>query len=155
MKRYVLALRQAAIVEPTNFETAYELAETLRKLSFQGLEGYRQLAEEAITWFQRSSRLNPYDPYNQMGIGMCLDWLGQHAEAGPYFERAVTLDPNNYSVLALLGWHLVQREEYAAAKEPLERSLQLQHAWHNPVAAAYLPVVKRKLDETGKSAQSK
>ena len=58
------------------------------------------------------------------------------------------LDPNNYYVLALRGWHQVQTEEYAAARESLERSLQLQHAWHNPVAAAYLPIVKRKLDET-------
>jgi O-antigen ligase len=155
-KRYVLALRQAADVEPMNFETTYELAETLRRLSYQGLEGYQQLAAEAIKWFQRGTRLNPYDPYNHLGIGMCLDWLGQHAEGGACFERAVKLDPNNYYVLALRGWHHVQTAEYAAAKESLERSLQLQHAWHNPVAAAYLPIVKQKLDETAnKSAPSR
>jgi len=139
-----------------NFETTYELAETLRRMSYQGLDGYQPLAEEAIKWFQRGSLLNPYDPYNHMGIGMCLDWLGQQAEGGPCFERAVKLDPNNYYVLALLGWHHVQTKDYAAAKESFERSLQLQHAWHNPVAAAYLPIVKRELDETAKkSAQFK
>src|SRR5207247_2426675 len=99
-QRYVLALRRAAAAAPMNFETTYELAETLRRLSYQGLDGYQQLAEEAIKWFQRGTRLNPYDPYNHMGIGMCLDWLGKHAEGGPYFDRAVKLDPNNYSVLS-------------------------------------------------------
>ena len=155
-KEYVLALKQAATAEPMNFETTYELAETLRKMSYQGLKGYQQLAEEAIKWFQQGARLNPYDPYNPMGIGMCLDWLGQHAEAGLYFETAVKLDPNNYLVLALLGWHHVQIEEYAAAKASFERSLRLQHAWHNSVAAAYLPIAQRKLDESAnKPAQFK
>ena len=151
-KRYVLALKQAAAAEPMNFETVFELADALRRLSYQGLDGNQELAQEAAQWFQRGASLNPYDPYNQTGIGMCLDWLGRHAEAGPYFERAVKLDPNNYYVLALRGWHHVQAKEYAAAKPWFERSLQLQHPWHNSVAAAYLPIVKRKLDEAANKA---
>ena len=144
-KRYVLALRQAAVVEPMNVETTYELGDTLRRLSWQGLKGYQELAEEAINWFQRGTRLNPYDPYNQTGIGMCLDWLGRHDEAAPFYEKALKLDPNDYYVRAYQGWHFVQTGDYLTAKQWFERSLKLQMAWHKPIASQYLSLIEPKL----------
>ena len=56
---------------------------------------------------------------------MCLDWLGRHDEAGPYFSQAEALDPNGYYTVAIVGWHYVQIGDYAAAKPWLERSLRL------------------------------
>jgi len=144
-KRYVLALRQAAVMEPMNFETTYELADTLRRLSWEGLEGYQELAEQAMEWFQRGTRLNPYDPYNPTGIGMCLDWLGRHAAAAPFYEKALKLDPNDYYVRAYQGWHFVQTGDYLSAKQWFERARKLQMAWHKPIASQYLSLIEPKL----------
>jgi O-antigen ligase len=155
-RRYLAALRHAAVLEPTNFETTYELGDSLRRLSWQGLKGYEQLAEEAINCFQRGARLNRYDPNCQLGIGLCLDWLGRHDEAAPYFEAALKLDPNDYYVRAYQGWHFFQTRNYAAAKQWFERARKLQMAWHQPIASQYLSLLDAKLKEapaTGPNGQ--
>ncbi|PYL01349.1 MAG: hypothetical protein DME19_01880, partial [Verrucomicrobia bacterium] len=141
------SLEKAFRVEPMNSDTAYEIGESLRHLSWQGDTGYEKLASEAIEWFRRSSRLNPHDPYNPMRIGMCLDWLGNHNEAASYFERALKLDPNDYYTIAHMGWHYSEAGDYARAKEWFERSIKLEMAWHKPIASHYLPVIERKLSE--------
>lgn len=141
------ALKQAAIHEPMNSETANEIGETLRTLSWQGDSNYQQLARDAIQWFERGIRLNPFDPYNYAGAGMCLDWLGQHDQAAPYYVAAVKRDPNNYYILTRQGWHFFQIEDYVTARKYFERSLTLYHPWHNPVAASYLAIIDRKLKE--------
>jgi cytochrome c-type biogenesis protein CcmH/NrfG len=142
-------LEKAWSVDPENFQTAYELGETLRQISWQGDPGYAEWARRAIPWFERSVRLNPYDPNPLLRIGMCLDWLGLPAEAVGYFQKAVSLDPNNYYIQALMGWHHVQTGDFAAAKPWLERSIVLHHAWKNPIARNYLEIVDRRLKESG------
>jgi len=77
---------------------------------------------------------------------MCLDWLGRHTEAGPYYERAFECDPNNYYVLAHLGWHFVQTEDYATAKLWFERSYRIKW-WDNPIADSYLTIINRKFKD--------
>jgi tetratricopeptide (TPR) repeat protein len=141
------ALEGAVTVEPMNAETAYSLGDAYRRLSWQGDSDYEKWARQAIEWFSRGMRLNPYDPYCPMRRGMCLDWLGLHEEAAPFFRRAVALDPNNYYVLAHMGWHWVQTGDYAAARSWFERSLLLHHGWHNPIASTYLEIVERRLKE--------
>ena len=47
---------------------------------------YESLAKTAMDWFSRGMKLNPYDGYNYMGYGMCLDWLERHDEAGNLFQ---------------------------------------------------------------------
>jgi len=69
----IAALKTAHEIEPTDFETTYAIGEALRQLSWQGYVGYEKLAQEAIEWFRCGIHLNPYDPYNYMKIGMCLD----------------------------------------------------------------------------------
>ena len=141
------ALAAAAALEPTNFETAYALGESLRRLSWVGGDDYVERATEAMTCFERAIRLNPYSPTARIGLGMCLDWLERHDEAGPHFEAALRLDPNNYSVVAHRGWHFFQVEDYAQAKDCFVHSLNLMWAGRNPIAAHYLTIVERKLAE--------
>jgi hypothetical protein len=50
--------------------------------------------------------------------------------------------------LAHLGWHYVQMEDWATAKQWFERSLSLFWA-DNPIARSYLEIVNRKLAEAG------
>jgi Flp pilus assembly protein TadD len=83
-----------------------------------------------------------------MRIGMCLDWLGRHADAALYYDRAHKLDPNNYYVLVHIGWHHVQTGDLQTAKTWFERSITVHHAWKNPIARTYLEIVNKRLEET-------
>lgn len=132
-------------VEARNFATAYEIGEIFRLRSWQGDDDYRELAETAKAWFEKAAKLNPHDPYNPMRIGMCLDWLRRHDEAAEFFARAGRLDPNGYFVLAHLGWHQFQIEDYAAAQKLFERSIELTpYPYPNPIARSYLDIIERR-----------
>jgi tetratricopeptide (TPR) repeat protein len=146
------ALEKAFAAEPMNFETAYNIGEAYRVESFNGGESYEALAKTAMSWYARGMKLDPYDGYNYLRHGMCLDWLDRHDEAEPYFNRAEALDPNGYYIVANVGWHYVQTGDYAAAQSWLERSLRLEGN-NNPIANSYLGLVRQRLSEkaSGKS----
>src|SRR2546426_6220138 len=151
-QKRIAALEKAAELEPTNFGTTYAIGETLRQWSWAGDDGYEKLARKAIDWFRRGITLNPFDAYNYIGVGMCLDWLDRHDEAASYFEQAVRRDPNNYYVLAHQGWHFVQVGDYHTAKAWFEKSTQIK--WRdNPIAFSYLGIIDRKLRENAKNRQ--
>src|SRR5205814_8555838 len=54
------AYRKAFGADGKNFETAYQIGEILRMQSWQGGDDYRELAQQAMQWFQTSMALNPY-----------------------------------------------------------------------------------------------
>jgi O-antigen ligase len=140
------ALTKAFDAEPMDFETAYNIGEAYRMQSFNGGQNYEDLAKTAMEWYARGMKLDRYDGYDYLRYGMCLDWLGRHAEAGPYFSRAEALDPNGYYTVANLGWHYVQVEDYAAARSWMARSLRL-HWQENVIASSYLNLAERELLE--------
>ncbi len=140
------ALEKAFAAEPMNEETAYAIGEAYRTQSWEGGANYPELAARAMKWFSRCMTLNPYDGYGYLRYGMCLDWLDRHAEAGPYFNKADELDPNGSFTAANVGWHYVQIENYAAAKQWFERSLRLEGK-DNTIAASYLGIVRQKMLE--------
>lgn len=141
--------KNAIAVEPNNFDTTYNLGETLRLVSFDGADDYEAKAQEAMTWFQRGMELNPLEPRHFIGYGMCLDWLGRKTEAEVYFKRALNRDPNSHSTLAYMGWHYFQSGEYATAKTWFERSLSLynNHRNRNYFATTYLTKTLERLAE--------
>lgn len=149
----VAALQKAAQIEGKNFETAYNIGEGLRRQSWQGNTGYKDQAKEAMKWFEQSMELNRYDPYGFVRYGMCLHWVDRKSEAETYFKRAAVLDPNGYYTLAHVGWHYVQLEDYASAKNWFERSLQLRRA-DNPIARSYLDLVNQRLAPPAVSPQT-
>jgi tetratricopeptide (TPR) repeat protein len=129
-----------------DFETTYQIGELYRIQSFQGGTDYESLAQDAMQWYSRGMKLDPYDGYNFMGYGMCLDWLDRHDEAETYFSRAQALDPNGYFTIANIGWHYVQTGDYAAARACFLRSIRLD--WNgNDLAHSYLEIVQNKLVE--------
>jgi O-antigen ligase len=151
--QYMETLERAFDAEPRNPQTAWKLGEAWRLQSWAGGKNYKEQAERALGWHRRAVDLNPYDPYSRMSIGMCLDWLDRPAEAEPWFKEAHRLDPNNYYVLAHVGWHYVQAGDYTAAVPWLERSLKI-NSWDNQFAATYLDIAQRRLREAaGKTAQ--
>jgi O-antigen ligase len=140
------AFEKALAIEPGNFQTTYKNAEALRKFS-QEKDGDEALATRAIEWFDRGIKLNPYDGYNYLGRGICLDWpLDRKNESQPSFDRAVELDPNGYFTAAYVGWHYFQLGDYPAAKVWLERSKRLDA--NNVLADSYLGFASQRLLET-------
>jgi hypothetical protein len=122
--------------EPNNAELAYNIGECYRTQSWDGGKNYAALAKQAMDWYARGIRLDPHDGYNYLRTGMCLDWLGRHAEAEPYYNAAELRDPNRYFLVAFIGWHFVQTGDYAAARQWFERSLKLNG--DNQIARTYL-----------------
>lgn len=145
-------LEKAYGAEPRNFETTFAIAESYRVQSseggdeYEGHPGYRTLAQKAMVWYERGMRCDPYDGYNYLYYGWCLDWLGRHAESEPYYNRAEELDPNGYYTLANIGRHYVEMQNFSAARPWFERSLKLQRKDNN-IAANYLEICNRKLLE--------
>jgi tetratricopeptide (TPR) repeat protein len=131
------ALRKALAVEPQNPLTTYHLGECLRIQSQNGGSNYVELAESALSVLARGIRLNPHDAYCQLRSGMCLDWLGRHAEAEPYFAAAEKLDPNGNYIVANIGRHFVEAGDYAAARQWFIRANKLAN-WRNDTARNYL-----------------
>ena len=144
-------LKLAAGVEPRNAATAQKIAECYRVKSFGGGDHYVEFAREAMTWYQRGMKLNPHEPYNWLGYGMCLDWTNSDADgvtenSWSYYQKTIDLDPNGFYTAANVGWHFVQAQDYPAARVWFERSLWLEKV--NPVSATYLPIVEQRLQES-------
>jgi O-antigen ligase len=138
------ALENAFAIEPKNFETVYAIGQVYQSQSWAGAGEYREQAEQAMRWFERGWKLNPFDPYNYLHYGMCLDWTGRRTESWPYYEKAVERDPNGYYMTAFVGWHYVQTGDYAAARTWFERSRRLEWS-ENTIADTYLPTLNQKM----------
>ncbi len=137
-------LKQAHAADPRNPETPYQIGEALYMRSSRGADGYEELAREAMQWLERSIQLNPSWPNNYFRYGMCLDWIGQHAEAELYFQRALDREPYGYLPAAHMGWHYFQTGDYKRAKVWFDKSIHL--SWNNnPMAVSYLRILEQKL----------
>jgi O-antigen ligase len=137
-------LERAFIIEPANFETSYAIGESFRMRSFEGGDNHREMARRAMEWYDRGTKLNPFDGYNYMRYGMCLDWLNRTEEAMTYFDRADRLDPNGYYTAAHIGWHYIQIRDYAAARSWFQRSKMLRLN-NNEIADSYLEIAQAKM----------
>jgi O-antigen ligase len=148
------ALKKALACEPQNFQTAYDLGECYRTQSLDGGTNYVELAHTALNFYAQASRLNPHDPYSRLRSGMCLDWLGRHAEAEPFYYAAETHDPNGNYVVANIGWHFVQTGDYSAARQWFGRAIKLAGGAQNRMASYYYAeVCEPKLTEAASSQQ--
>lgn len=152
------ALEQAIAIEPMNAETAWNIGECLRTRSMLNETADPDaLARQAMDWYRRGIKLDPRNPYNWAGCGMCLDWIdagdaASVAESARDFAQADALDPNGYFTSALIGRHYFHAGDGAAARSWLERSLQLQ--WKdNEVTAQYLTNVQNWLESSAARQQ--
>lgn len=145
-------LMKAYAAEPKNPQTPYRIGELFRKQSWNALAGYQKQAEEAITWFDKSIALDPYDPHGYLGKGLCLDWLERYKEAWPYFHEIMRLDPNSYFTRAHYGWHFFQLGDIQRAYKYFQTSLGLRS--DNPMALPYYNLLRQKLVEQQKAAEA-
>ncbi|MEN9574789.1 MAG: hypothetical protein RL514_2644 [Verrucomicrobiota bacterium] len=139
-------LHQAHTLEPANADTCFALGEVTRVIAWERPANYRELAAEAMGWFDRAATLNPYDAFARLRYGMCLDLLDAHPLATRHFLRALELDPNGGFTLAHVGWHYAQLEDWAKVKTFTERSLKVQPN-DNPMAELFLATARERLAE--------
>lgn len=145
-------LKKAFAIEPQNFNTTYAIGEWYRNHSFLNMgRDPDALAAEAMKWYRLGMKLDPYDGYNWLRYGMCLDWIAgdgpTREDTAPYYRRADELDPNGYYMSANIGWHFAQRGDNAAARTWFDRSIRL-NIEENDIATNYLPIVEQRLEET-------
>lgn len=138
------AREQAFAWEPANFVNAYDIGEDYRTAAFDAESNNLALVTTALTWFQRSQKLNPHYSPAYIRAGTCLESLGRADEATQTLAGADRHDPNGYYTAATIGWLYLQHGEYAAARPWLVRSLQLQPR-DNPMATACLAAVDQTL----------
>jgi O-antigen ligase len=131
------ALQTALAYEPKNPLTAYNLGECFYHPSLDGGDNYAGLAQAALKSYEQCIRLDPHDANGWLRSGMCLDWLGQHAEAEKDYAEAEKRDPNGNFVVANIGWHFLQVGDYAAARQWFMRAGKLSK-WNNDTAKSSL-----------------
>lgn len=148
------AMLKAFAANPNNFHTSTAIGEFYRRLSWKGTRNYREYAEKAIPWFEQSLAANPFHYYACLRLGMSLDWIDRHKEAGQWFEKAHKLDPNGLFTAAHIGWHYLQINELDTAIHHFERARHLARAFHIefPLADQYLRIIRRRLAESGISS---
>jgi tetratricopeptide (TPR) repeat protein len=79
-------------------------------------------------------------------LGACYDWLREPEKGGPYFEKALALDPQGHWVLFWYGWHKLQIGDLKAARKYFWDSYAFD--WQeNLEAKKYVDIVDRKLAE--------
>ena len=139
-------LHRAHALEPANAETCFALGEVQRVTAWDRPENYRELATEAMEWFDRAAMLNPYDSYPRLRYGMCLDLLGDRELATRHFLRALELDPNGGFTLVHVAWHYAQLEDWAKVKTFTERSVKVQPN-DNQMAHLFLATAIERLAE--------
>lgn len=136
-------LRQAHALEPSNAETCFVLGEVNRVLATDRPGNYRELAVEAMMWFERAWVANPYHGDARLRYGMCLDLVGNHAQATRHFLRAKELDPKGGLTLAYVAWHYAQTDDWAKVKEFTQRSLEAQPRDNRMAELFYETAVER------------
>ena len=137
------ALRAAWEVEPRNAWTAFHIGELHRLRAFAGAPEATEVARQGLEWFQRAATLNPFEPAFPIRSGMCLDWIGRHDDAEPYFKTAVKLDPDGRIPSFYMGWHELQKGNEEPAKEWFHKSVR--QGWPPySLAENYLRILDRR-----------
>jgi tetratricopeptide (TPR) repeat protein len=104
------------------------------------------VTREAIPWFEKGASLNKWNPFSYTNLGASYDWLKESEKAGPYFEKALALDPQGHYVLFWNGWHKVQIGELVEARKFFLDSYNFNHL-DNEDAKNYVQIVDRMLAE--------
>ena len=99
-----------------------------------------------MEWYKRVTDLDPYYGYGWLGYALCLDFIGQHAESWPYYEKAIADDPNGYFTAGWVGWHYMQTGDFPAARTWFERSVRLE--WENNDFANNIAILNQRMIES-------
>ncbi|NBW37236.1 MAG: tetratricopeptide repeat protein [Cytophagia bacterium] len=89
--------------------------------------------EEALSAYQKAVRLEPYNCYNgYFGVGHALAWLGRDTEAISYYQKSLTIKPNQPRCLSDLGSSLANIGQTNEAIEALNKAITLEPTYYHP-----------------------
>ena len=60
---------------------------------------------------------------------MCLHWLDRPGETQPLVDKALALDPNNYYLEGLVGWHYFQLKNWDESERWFKAAM-FKANWH-------------------------
>jgi len=87
--------------------------------------------DEAIKFYEKTISLDPDSPVFPAKLACEYMAIGKVAETVELLERYRPVFPSNVPILAMLGQAYVQRKEYSAARNVLERVIQLAPEYTN------------------------
>jgi TolB-like protein len=122
--RYVEAepfLARACEIDP-NYARAHALrAKTLLGRFWRDLDD--RIKDEACACAETAIRLDDIDPWAQMAMGFTLTHCGKREEAGPYFTRAVALNPADVQISYTQAWWLSRVDRFEEALKVLDDAI--------------------------------
>lgn len=108
-----LQAERVAIIDPKNVEALLEVA----RAHIAGNQGFLAIAPA-----QKAHALNSRDWRAPSLLGVALEQVGRKAEALAAYQTALTLAPNNASVLSNLGLYYLNAGDVAGAETWLRRA---------------------------------
>jgi len=109
----------AAAMDP-NSPIALKLVGDLYRVQAARTENIEErvaLAQEAATWYERASDVNPLDDTITVHRAIAYDLMGRNSEAYILYQNAIKKQPFNGYFRTLLGLHLWRRNELEKARE--------------------------------------
>jgi Flp pilus assembly protein TadD len=108
-----LQAERVAMIDPTNIEALLEAA----RAHIAGKEGFLAIAPA-----QKAQALNSRDWRAPSLLGVALEQVGRNPEALAAYQTALSLAPNNASVLSNLGLYYLNAGDKAGAETWLRRA---------------------------------
>ena len=110
------AFQRATTLDPENFEAWHMRGlVTLQTASLTADKYAHPFYEAALTQFEQSLQLNPYNPYAAAQAGSVAGYLSRLDVAEGHFVTALRWGQNIPSVLELYGDYLIRRKQYDKA----------------------------------------
>jgi hypothetical protein len=133
---FLNSLVRASQAAPDNARTAYEIGENLRRLSFDGGRGWKELGKRSAEWLNRSAELNPYNARTRIDLARTRHWIGDTNGAAADFDLALKLGTNDVTVANYVAWNWLERGRTNEARALLDLSLSWD-PWGNWMAKHY------------------
>jgi Flp pilus assembly protein TadD len=108
-----LQAERVAVIDPANVEALLEIA----RAHIAGKQGFLAIAPA-----QKAHALNSRDWRAPSLLGVALEQVGRNSEALAAYQTALTLAPNNASVLSNLGLYYLNAGDKAGAETWLRRA---------------------------------
>ena len=144
--KYFNLLRSAVAIEPGNPGNYYLLGESLRQVSWQGDENWRDTAGEAAQVLRKGLDINPHDARMWMSLALTAGWLGDTNSASKYFDEASKRGGEDLTIANHHSWFRLQHGDPTRAIE-LARSSTNWFIWGNWQPVYYISQAQAILDK--------
>ena len=145
-ENYFGLLRSAVAIEPGNPSNYYLLGESLRQVSWQGDENWREAAGEAAQVLRKGLDINPHDARMWMSLALTAGWLGDTNSASKYFNEASKRGGQDITIANHHSWFRLQNGDPVRAIE-LGRASTNWFIWGNWQPVYYISQAQAILDK--------